>query len=89
MNTQYWADPSKPYSFVPVTAFAEAFQKTEAAQRTRNVLDMPYDRAASPEGALVRPSNDLINICQREIGRTCVLTEVTNCAKLPFRWLPC
>ena len=50
---QYWAKDSREYSYVPVTAFAEAFQKTQAAERTRNVLDMPYDRAASPEGALV------------------------------------
>lgn len=36
-----------------VPEFAEAFQKTQAAGRTRDALDMPYDRAASPEGALV------------------------------------
>ena len=49
---QYWAGQS-PYRFVPVTAFVEAFQKTQAAQRTHDVLDMPFDRAASPEGSLV------------------------------------
>lgn len=51
---QYWADQSEPYKFVPVTAFVEKFQATQAAQRMHDVLDMPYDRAASPEGALVR-----------------------------------
>jgi hypothetical protein len=51
---QYWADQSEPYKFVPVTAFVERFQETQAAQRMHDVLDMPYDRAASPEGALVR-----------------------------------
>jgi hypothetical protein len=53
---QYWADESQPYKFVPVTAFVEGFQKTQAAQRTHEALDMPYDRAASPEGSLVQPA---------------------------------
>ena len=56
-QAQYWADPSKPYSFLPVTAFADAFQRTAAAQRTHNMLEMGFDKAASPEGALVRFSS--------------------------------
>ena len=52
---QYWF-LDKPYRFVSVADFAEAFQKTQVAERTRNVVAMPYDRAACPAGSLVRYS---------------------------------
>jgi len=52
-QAQYWFS-DKPYRFVPVVEMAEAFQRTQAAQRTRNIVEMPYDRAASPAGALVK-----------------------------------
>ena len=52
-QAQYWFS-DKPYRFVPVAEMAEAFHKTQAAQRTRGILEMPYDRAACPEGSLVR-----------------------------------
>ncbi len=53
-QAQYWF-LDKPYRFVSVAEMAEAFQRTQAAQRTRGVLEMPYDRAACPEGSLVTP----------------------------------
>jgi hypothetical protein len=31
-----------PYTFVPVTAFYEAYQRTAAAQRMRDLLAQPY-----------------------------------------------
>ncbi len=49
-QAQYWCH-DKPYRFVSVAEMAEAFQRTQTAQRTRGVLEMPYDRAACPEGA--------------------------------------
>ena len=38
---------------MPVSEFVHAYQKTDTARRMQDVLDMPYDKAASPEGALV------------------------------------
>lgn len=38
---------------MPVSEFVHAYQKTDTARRMRDTLDMPYDKAASPEGALV------------------------------------
>lgn len=52
-QAQYWHS-DKPYRFVSVSEFAEAFQHTQAAEHTRQVVSMPFDRAASPKGALVR-----------------------------------
>jgi hypothetical protein len=50
---QYWGHPTQQYRFVPVSEFVHAYQKTDTARRMQDVLDMPYDKAASPEGALV------------------------------------
>ncbi len=55
-QAQYWF-LDQPYRFVPVAEMAAAFQSTQAAQRTRGVLEMPYDRAACPEGSLVPSPN--------------------------------
>lgn len=52
-QAQYWHS-DKPYSFVSVSEFAEAFRRTKTAEDTRQLVNMPYDRAASPKGALVR-----------------------------------
>ena len=51
---QYWARADRPYEFVSTAEFLHAYQKTDTAKRMQDMLDMPYDRAASPEGALVR-----------------------------------
>ena len=37
-QAQYWADPSRPYRFVPVKAFADAFAAN--AQGRRNAEEM-------------------------------------------------
>jgi hypothetical protein len=57
---QYWAHADRPYKFVPISEFLHAYQKTDTAKRMQTMLDMPYDRASSPEGALVRTS--LLNV---------------------------
>lgn len=44
---QYWAKDSQPYKFVPVTTFAEAFQKTELGKGWNEALETPFQR---PEG---------------------------------------
>lgn len=44
---QFWADASQPYQYVPVTAFADAFKKTELGQGWDEALSTPFQR---PEG---------------------------------------
>lgn len=58
---QYWHS-HKPYHFVSVSEFAEAFQRTQAADRTRKVISMPYDRGASPSGSLVRLNGSRVQV---------------------------
>ena len=53
------ADDSKPYKYVPVKAFVDAFEEGTLGQRRIEELGIPYDRATCPpnslECALARP----------------------------------
>ncbi|KAK9816709.1 hypothetical protein WJX72_004056 [[Myrmecia] bisecta] len=51
---QYLADKSKPYSFVPVQRFADAYQESQAGQANRAALRAPYDKQQCYGDALVR-----------------------------------
>ena len=53
----------KPYNYVPVDAFAAAFQKTPIAHDTIAHLAQPFDKSQSREGALVRgPASICLNL---------------------------
>ena len=50
-----WCRSGKqPYSFVPVTAFYEAYQNTEASQRMKGMLAKPYEAVPDAPDPLVR-----------------------------------
>ncbi|KAL3698091.1 hypothetical protein R1sor_012167 [Riccia sorocarpa] len=50
---QYWSDKTKPYTFVSVDEFAEAFNHHfEDGLRQKEELQTPYDKSKSPKNAL-------------------------------------
>lgn len=49
---QYWADKSKPYEFVPVKDFANAFGNSPDGVRMAEELKIPFDKEKSHDGAL-------------------------------------
>ena len=53
---------------MPVSEFVDAYQKTDTARRMQDTLDMPYDKAASPKGALVSFLVPSIMHCKRLCG---------------------
>ena len=48
----------KPWKFIAVEQFAQAFEETEIGRRNKAEVDMPYDKNASMKGALVGPAPD-------------------------------
>lgn len=52
-QAQYWADRSKPYSYVPVTEFANRFNKFHVGVQLANELSMPFDKSRGHKAALV------------------------------------
>ncbi|XP_078165731.1 ABC transporter G family member 36-like isoform X2 [Carex rostrata] len=49
---QYWVSSDKPYRYVPVNKFAEAFKSFHVGQAMRNELAVPFDRRKSHPAAL-------------------------------------
>nr|KJB70399.1 hypothetical protein B456_011G071500 [Gossypium raimondii] len=52
-QAQYWADGSKPYSYFPVTEFANRFKKFHVGVQLANELSMPFDKSRGHKAALV------------------------------------
>eukprot|EP00850_Spirogloea_muscicola_P013086 SM000087S23368 [mRNA] locus=s87:336767:345436:+ [translate_table: standard] len=50
---QYWADKSRPYSYVPVDTMARAFADYEPGRMLREELRQPFDKQLSHPAALV------------------------------------
>ncbi|MCO5595596.1 hypothetical protein L7F22_049641 [Adiantum nelumboides] len=44
---QYWADKSRPYFYVPVVEFAQAFNNFHVGQCVSEILSRPYDKSKS------------------------------------------
>lgn len=50
---QYWADKSKPYTYVSVSQFTEHFKQFHVGQQLENKLLVPYNKAESKKSALI------------------------------------
>ncbi|KAH7684878.1 Xenobiotic-transporting ATPase protein [Dioscorea alata] len=50
---QYWADRTKPYTYIPVSEFAALFKRFHAGLRLENDLSVPFDKSQSHKAALV------------------------------------
>ncbi|KAK1589123.1 hypothetical protein Q3G72_030665 [Acer saccharum] len=53
-QAQYWADPSKPYRFLPASEIADAFINSKYGRSVQASLDDPYDKSKSHPLALAK-----------------------------------
>ncbi|KAL5778742.1 hypothetical protein ACOSQ2_009479 [Xanthoceras sorbifolium] len=51
-QAQYWANPSKPYRFLPVSEIANAFKNSKYGKSMESSLDVPSDKSKSHPLAL-------------------------------------
>ncbi|GMI88964.1 ATP-binding cassette G31, PLEIOTROPIC DRUG RESISTANCE 3, pleiotropic drug resistance 3 [Hibiscus trionum] len=72
-QAQYWADPSKPYVFIPVSEMATAFKNSRFGKSMESTLSVPYDKSRNHPSALSKTKYaasrwELLNSCfAREI----------------------
>ncbi|BFI42905.1 ATP-binding cassette, subfamily G (WHITE), member 2, PDR [Marchantia polymorpha subsp. ruderalis] len=64
---QYWIDKSKPYRFVTVGEFSEAYKRFHVGQAMAEELKIPYDKSKSHKAALIfsqwsMPKWDLLKV---------------------------
>ncbi|KAL0674779.1 hypothetical protein Bca4012_002760 [Brassica carinata] len=53
-QAQYWADPSKPYQFIPVSDIAAAFRSSKYGDAADSKLATPFDKSSADPSALCR-----------------------------------
>jgi hypothetical protein len=85
---QYWYNKSIPYQYVPVKAFADAFQRFHVRERLYQELTIPFDRAKSHPAVLVTKKYALSNwgIFQASYAREKLLM---NAFVSVLRWCRC
>ncbi|KAM5564596.1 pleiotropic drug resistance protein 1-like [Rosa sericea] len=81
---QYWAHLHKPYRFVTVTEFAEAFQAFHIGQRLGDELASPFDRSKSHRAALTAKK---YGVNKKELFRACVSREFLLMKRNSFAYI--
>ncbi|KAL5975654.1 hypothetical protein ACLOJK_019980 [Asimina triloba] len=69
---QYWADKDEPYRYVPVMAFAEAFQSFHVGRSLGDELATPFDRSKSHPSAL---TTSKYGASMKELVKACIERE--------------
>ncbi|KAH6758770.1 pleiotropic drug resistance 12 [Perilla frutescens var. frutescens] len=70
---QYWADNEKPYKYITVREFAEAFKLSHVGQQLASELAIPYDKTKSHPAALVTQD---YGVSKKELLKACASREV-------------
>ncbi|KAL9995142.1 putative ABC-2 type transporter, P-loop containing nucleoside triphosphate hydrolase [Helianthus debilis subsp. tardiflorus] len=65
---QYWADKSKPYTYISVSQFSEHFKKFHVGEQLQNELLVPYKQTESKKSALVFKK---YTVPKRELFKAC------------------
>ncbi|XVF19871.1 hypothetical protein REPUB_Repub11eG0148300 [Reevesia pubescens] len=83
-QAQYWADPSKPYVFVPVSEMANAFKSSRFGRSLESTLSVPYDKSRSHPSAL---SKKRFAASKWELLRTCFAREKLLISRHSFLYI--
>ncbi|XP_043709772.1 pleiotropic drug resistance protein 1-like isoform X1 [Telopea speciosissima] len=70
---QYWAHKDKPYRFIPVKEFVEAFHSFHVGRRVADELATPFDKSKSHPSAL---TTDKYGVSKKEILKACISREL-------------
>ncbi|KAK7275991.1 hypothetical protein RIF29_17120 [Crotalaria pallida] len=83
-QAQYWADPSKPYRFVPVSEIAEAFRNSRFGRYMESVQAQPYDKTKGHPSALAKTE---YAVSKWEIFKACFEREVLLIKRHSFLYI--
>ncbi|CAN6583610.1 unnamed protein product [Malus baccata var. baccata] len=81
---QYWACRDKPYRFVTVNEFVEAFQSFPIGQKLGDELATPFDKSRSHRAAL---SSKRYGVNKKELFRACVSREFLLMKRNSFAYI--
>ncbi|XVF05337.1 hypothetical protein REPUB_Repub05bG0163600 [Reevesia pubescens] len=83
-QAQYWADPSKPHVFVPVSEMANAFKNSRFGRSLESTLSVPYDKSQSHPSAL---SKTRFAASKWELLRACFAREQLLISRHSFLYI--
>ncbi|KAF5739187.1 ABC transporter G family member 31 [Tripterygium wilfordii] len=72
-QAQYWADPSKPYVFLPVPEIAKAFANSRFGRSLQSTLSVSYDKSKTHPSAL---SKEKYAVSKYELLKACFSREL-------------
>lgn len=81
---QYWADSSKPYTYMSSFQIAEAFKNSRFGMSLSYTLSVPYDRQASHPSALAKTKYACM---MREAFATCYDREIILIKRHQFLYI--
>lgn len=81
---QYWADPSKPYRFIPVEEIAKAFRNSRFGKSVTDTLSVPYEKSQSHPSALFKTK---YAVPKRELFQACFSREVLLIRRHSFLYI--
>lgn len=81
---QYWADDNKPYRFVPVSEFAEAFKLFHIGNRLTAELAIPFDKTENHRAALTTKE---YGVSKKELLKACASRELLLMRRNSFLYI--
>ncbi|XP_015873783.3 ABC transporter G family member 31 [Ziziphus jujuba] len=83
-QAQYWADPSKPYKYIPVPEIAKAFNNSRFGKAIESTLATPYDKSKSHPSALAKTQ---YAVSTGELFRACFVREILLIKRHSFLYI--
>ncbi|KAJ9698671.1 hypothetical protein PVL29_007638 [Vitis rotundifolia] len=81
---QYWADPSRPYVYLPVPKIAEAFKASRFGSSMQSALSTPFNKSDSHPAAL---SKTRFATSKSELFRACFARELVLVSRHRFLYI--
>ncbi|XP_022148375.1 ABC transporter G family member 31 isoform X2 [Momordica charantia] len=83
-QAQYWADSSRPYSYISVPEFVEAFKNFRVGKSLESTLKHPYDKSQCHPSALARTK---FAASRGELFKACFARELLLISRHSFLYI--
>ena len=83
-QAQYWADSTRPYTYISVPEFAEAFKNSNIGKSLESSLNTPFDKSLSHPSALAKTRFSASNC---ELFKACFSRELLLISRHSFLYI--
>ncbi|XP_022948220.1 ABC transporter G family member 31-like [Cucurbita moschata] len=83
-QAQYWADSTRPYTYISVPEFAEAFKNSNIGKSLQSSLNTPFDKSLSHPSALAKTRFSASNC---ELFKACFSRELLLISRHSFLYI--